>query len=75
MQYFLIEISKTLNGQVAKAIWEKETLDLALMQLHQTLASAMANENVDYILVQIIDGRGANYRSEFYQRQVESTEG
>ena len=66
--YYLIE--KTVsNGASAKAIWEKETIDLALMQLHQVLASAMANQNVSSALCMVIDERGNVVRpAEYWER-------
>lgn len=68
--YYLIEISTTKDG-IAKAIWDKDTLDLAYMQLHQTLASAMANENVSNCMCMVIDGHGATMRHEYWERTAE----
>ena len=65
--YYLIEISDTTGG-VAKAITGKDSLDSATMQLHQTLASAMANSAVSSCLCMIIDARGAVQRYEFWER-------
>lgn len=72
MNYFLVEITKTLDGQVAKALWEKSNMDSALMSLHQGIASAMANANVLEALFQIIDNRGSVYRTEYWSRSAES---
>ena len=57
MKYFVLEIT-TVNGTTAKAIWEHSTLEAAKAQYHQILASAYANENLTYALVQVIDDRG-----------------
>ena len=65
--FYLIEISNA-NGTIAKAIWDKNTLDEATMQLHQTLASAMANENVSSCLCEIINEKGAVQRHEYWAR-------
>jgi len=65
--YYLIEISNTTSG-IAKAITSKDTLDTAAMQLHQTLASAMANEAVSSCMCMVIDGRGAVQRYEYWER-------
>lgn len=68
--YYLIEISTTNEG-VAKAIWDRETLDLATMQLHQTLASAMANENVQSCLCMVINSKGDTQRYDYWERTNE----
>ena len=68
--YFLIEISDTSSG-IAKAIWEKTDLTAATMQLHQTLASAMANSAVRSCVCMVIDAQGAIMRSEYWEREAE----
>lgn len=65
--YYLIEVSETAEA-AAKAIWDKATLNEATMQLHQTLASAMANEAVRSCLCMIVDARGAVMRHEYWER-------
>lgn len=72
MNYFLVEITKTLDEQVAKAIWDKINMDNALISLHQGMASAMSNANVLEALFQIIDNRGQVYRTEYWSRSAES---
>ena len=65
--YYFIEIQNTTSG-VAKAITEKATLLDAEMQLHQTLASAMANSDVSSCMCMIVNGRDAVQRFEFWER-------
>lgn len=65
--YYLIEITTTGDG-VAKAIWDKNTLDDAYMQLHQTFASAMANQNVQNCMCMVIDNKGVTMRHEYWER-------
>lgn len=65
--FYLIEISDTASG-VAKAITEKTSLDSAYMTLHQTLASAMANEQVHSCMCMVIDAVGAVQRYEYWER-------
>ena len=65
--YYLVEIT-VANGTPAKAVWEKNTQDDALMQLHQTLASAMANPAAASCLCMVIDGRGMVARQEYWER-------
>lgn len=57
MKYYVLEIT-TVNGSTAKGVWEFENIEDAKMQFHQILASAYANPNLTYALVQIIDDRG-----------------
>lgn len=57
MKYYVTEIT-TVNGTTAKALWEHSTLEAAKAQYHQILASAYANADLTYALVQIIDDRG-----------------
>lgn len=66
--YYLIEITETNDG-TAKAIWDKPTLNDATMQLHQILASAMANEAVGSCLCMVIDAHGAVLRHEYWGRE------
>lgn len=57
MKYYVLEIT-TVNGATTKGVWEQDTIENAKMQFHQILASAYANPNLTYALVQIIDDRG-----------------
>ncbi len=68
--YYLIEIADTKAG-VAKAITDKESLDAAYMTLHQTLASAMANADVNSCMCMVINGQGAVQRYEYWERAAE----
>jgi len=65
--FFLIDITTTKDGQIAKALWDYPDLDTAVMNFHQSIASAMANENVVSFLRQIIDEAGITYRQEHYE--------
>lgn len=65
--FYIIQIVNTTEG-VAKAITEQSTLDLAKMEFHQILASAMANENVSEALAMVISSSGAVYANEYYKR-------
>lgn len=68
--FYFIEIVTTTSG-TAKAVWDKASLDEAVSAFHQTLASAMANENAVKALCLIIDDQGATYRNEYWHRQEE----
>ena len=67
--YYLIEISETATG-TAKAITEKASRTEAKMALHQTFASAMANNAVDSCLCIVIDAHGATQAYEYWQREA-----
>lgn len=71
--YYLIEITNTNSG-IAKTITEKNSLNLATMNLHQVLASAMANENVVSCMCMIIDAIGTIKRYEYWEREAELEE-
>ena len=67
--YYLIEVTDTKSG-IAKAITDKSTLNDATMQLHQTLASAMANSNVNSCMAMVIDAHGSVQRYEYWEREA-----
>ena len=66
--FYLVEITD-VNGDVAKAIWDKPNLDSAVMALHQTMASAMANANARSCLCIVINDKGATLRFDFWERE------
>lgn len=65
--YFLIEITST-QAETAKAIWEKNSVDEAMMALFQGMASAIANINVQSAMFMVIDKTGAIQRYEYWER-------
>ena len=65
--YFLVEITKTAS-ETAKAIWEKTSVDEAMMSLFQGMASAIANVNVRSAMFMVIDHTGAIQRYEYWER-------
>lgn len=65
--FYLIEKTTTAAG-TAKAIWDKPSLDAAVISLHQTMASAMANAEAQTALTMIIDEKGAVQRYEYWVR-------
>lgn len=46
MKYFVIEAASVNHGDIAKAIYEQDTLDKARMQFHQIRAAALANDEI-----------------------------
>lgn len=67
--FYIIEKSVTTEG-TAKAINEQSDYDLAVMQLHQVMASAIANPIVKTALCIIMDERGATKKAEYWERPV-----
>lgn len=65
--YFLVEITTT-ESQTAKAIWEKSSIDEAMMALFQGMASAIANISVQSAMFMVIDKTGAIQRYEYWER-------
>ena len=69
---YLIEKTETASGPAA-AIWEKTDTNAAIMALHSTFASAMANDAVLNCLCMVIEANGAVVRSEYWRRPVVPT--
>lgn len=65
--YFLVEITST-QAETAKAVWEKSSIDEAMMALFQGMASAIANINVKSAMFMVIDKTGAIQRYEYWER-------
>lgn len=65
--YFLVEITTT-ESQTAKAIWEKNSIDEAMMALFQGMSSAIANINVRTAMFMVIDHTGSIQRYEYWER-------
>lgn len=70
---YLLQIIQTTSGPV-KAIGNDVDYDAALMEFHQTLASAMANPTVQSAMCQIIDGHGAPQKTEYWERRTDEPE-
>ena len=66
MKYLLLERTLLSDGTTPQAVWTKESFKDAIMQLHQTLASAMANANVVSCLCMVITEEGEVLRKEYY---------
>ena len=72
--FYLIEITNMKDGTEPKAVWDKNSLNDAERQFHQTLASAMSNENVLSCLCMIIDSTGRTVKKEYYVKDIEPEE-
>lgn len=64
-KYFVIEIEVMKDGAVAKAISDGKARDEAISQFHQTLASAVINDNVKSVFVEVKDCYGNSVAREY----------
>ena len=79
-KYFLIQIKRT-NGEIEKGVVVKDTLDAAKQSYHAYLgAYAFGNDKdkdgnikTDYVMVQILDGKGLGLKGEFWEKIVAPT--
>lgn len=69
--YFMVEITTKKSGEVVKALWDYPDLDTAVMNFHNSIASAMANAEVSSFLRMVIDESGIQFRHEFWQVPAE----
>lgn len=70
--FYLLEV--TVTDKTSKAVYEYETLDLAVANFHSKLGSQMKSDACNSELVMVIDYNGAVYRSEHYVKPVEEPE-
>ena len=76
-KYFLIQIKRT-KGVIEKGVVVKDTLDAAKQSYHAYLgAYAFGNDKdkdgnirTDYVMVQILDGKGLGLKGEFWEKIV-----
>jgi hypothetical protein len=65
MKFYVLEVENTTTG-TAKQITEYDNERLAIMALHQVLASAMANESVNHVLCMVVNEVGAVVKNEYH---------
>lgn len=68
MEYFFIQTSKLKDGTIAPGIWKYDTINQAMMVMYQSLASAMANEDVVIHSCLIIDMAGSVHKQEYWMK-------
>lgn len=73
-KYFLIQIKRT-NGVIEKGVVVKDTLDAAKQSYHSYLGAYAFGNNADtdYVMVQILDGKGLGLKGEFWEKIVAPT--
>ena len=67
-KYFLIQIKRT-NDVIEKGVVVKDTLDAAKQSYHAYLGAYAFgnNKDTDYVLVQILDGKGLGLKGEYWE--------
>ena len=68
-KYYLVQIKRT-KGVVEKGIVVKDTLDAAKQSYHSYLGAYAFGNNADtdYVLVQILDGKGLGLKGEYWEK-------
>lgn len=67
-KFFLVQIKRT-NGTIEKGVVVKDTLDSAKQSYHAYLGAYAFgnNKDTDYVLVQILDGKGLGLKGEYWE--------
>lgn len=71
MKYFTEEITVSKNGEVASAIFERDSENSARSSFHSILASAYINDNIASIHVEAKNSVGGIYDTETYVAPIE----
>ena len=66
--WFLVEITINYDGVSARALWERSSMDDAVMALYQGMAYAIANPDVHMAMFMIIDEAGRVLKHEHWVR-------
>ena len=74
MKFYVIKIQELKDDKSAKAIYEYDDINQALMVLHQNMASSIASDNVKNVVVLIMNSGGAVQRIERWERAEEPVE-
>lgn len=68
-KYFLVQIKRT-KGVIEKGVVVKDDLDAAKQSCHAYLGAYAFGNNADtdYVLVQILDGKGLGLKGEYWEK-------
>lgn len=68
-KYFLVQIKRT-KGVIEKGVVVKDDLDAAKQSYHAYLGAYAFGNNADtdYVLVQILDGKGLGLKGEYWEK-------
>lgn len=77
-KYFLVQIKRT-KGVIEKGVVVKDTMDAAVQSYHSYLGAYAFGNNADtdYVMVQILDGKGLGLKGEYWEQKtapIEPTE-
>lgn len=72
-KFYLVQIKRT-KGVIEKGVVVKDTLDAAKQSFHAYLGAYAYgnNEDTDYVMVEILNGRGLGMAGEYWEKEVES---
>lgn len=71
-KYYLVQVKRT-KGVIEKGVVVKATLDAAKQSYHAYLGAYAYgnNEDTDYVMVEILNGRGLGMAGEYWEKEVE----
>jgi hypothetical protein len=71
-KFYLVQIKRT-KGVIEKGVVVKDTLDAAKQSFHAYLGAYAYgnNEDTDYVMVEILNGRGLGMAGEYWEKEVE----
>jgi len=71
-KYYLVQIKRT-KGVIEKGVVVKDTLDAAKQSFHAYLGAYAYGNNADtdYVMVEILNGRGLGMAGEYWEKEVE----
>ena len=74
-KFYLVQVKRT-NGTIEKGVVVKDTLDGAKQSYHAYLGAYAYghDEKTDYVLVEILDGKGLGLIGEFWEKETEPNE-
>ena len=70
MKFFVEEITTLKNGDVAAAITQKNTEEEAISAIHQVMASAIINPDVESVFARAINNVGGEYGRDYWKATV-----
>ena len=71
-KFYLVQIKRT-KGVIEKGVVVKDTLDAAKQSFHAYLGAYAYGNNADtdYVMVEILNGRGLGMAGEYWEKEVE----
>ena len=71
-KYYLVQVKRT-NGTIEKGVVVKDSLDAAKQSYHAYLGAYAFGNNADtdYVMVEILDGKGLGLVGEYWEKEVE----